>query len=285
MLAYSAIAENTLDEVDIIIDYLNMGFSVLSSQGDWFCYFINESNEEVLVRYLGSAEKLILPSSLGDNRLAVINDNAFAGNETLKSVEIPYSVYRIGDGAFQKCINLISVNIPYSVREIADIGIFAACISLEQIIVDKGNDYYCDIDGVLYTKDKLKLCAYPAGRTAKSYDILDGTVEIGDFAFSCASKLRHVTIPSSVTTLGNLSFCDTYIESISIPNGIISIGERAFSYCSEIKTIYIPDSVISLGTQAFTHCDSLEHVSIPQSLSNTAVYTVDRRNLLQIRDK
>ena len=52
------------------------------------------------------------------------------------------------------------------------------------------------------------------------------------------------------------------ITTVTIGNGVTSIGEQAFSYCDSLTSITIPDSVTSIGMQAFSSCDSLTSVTI-----------------------
>lgn len=68
------------------------------------------------------------------------------------------------------------------------------------------------------------------------------------------SKVTSVTIPNTVTTIGDYAFsrCQ-YQFSINIPNSVTRIGESAFAY-SPINSINIPNSVTSIGKSAFLDC-------------------------------
>ena len=74
---------------------------------------------------------------------------------------------------------------------------------------------------------------------------------IGKSAFY-ESNLTSVTIPNSVTSIGDCAFigCKSLI-SASIPSGVISIGDHAFSGCTSITSVTIPRSVVSIGLEAF----------------------------------
>jgi len=72
----------------------------------------------------------------------------------------------------------------------------------------------------------------------------------------------HVVIPEGVTSIGEKAFayCES-LESITIPDSVASIGDGAFYYCSSLETITFGDSVVSFGDNIFQRCDSLEKIN------------------------
>jgi len=58
------------------------------------------------------------------------------------------------------------------------------------------------------------------------------------------------------------------VSSITIPNGVTSIGDYAFFYCMSLTSITIPSSVTSIGSGAFTGCTSLASITIPSSVTS-----------------
>jgi len=73
---------------------------------------------------------------------------------------------------------------------------------LEKIIVDKKNNKYCDIDGVLFSKDKEKLLLYPRNKSDETYKVPAGTKIIYSYAFQNAQKLKKVYIPNTLEYMG-----------------------------------------------------------------------------------
>ena len=55
---------------------------------------------------------------------------------------------------------------------------------------------------------------------------------------------------------------------VVIPEGVTSIGYRAFYYCSSLTSIVIPESVTSIGDSAFYGCSSLSSVVIPENVTS-----------------
>ena len=124
--------------------------------------------------------------------------------------------------------------------------------------------------GALYTADGLKLIKGPKHET--SYTIKQGTVIIGDGAFSGCYDLQSINIPDSVTSIGDRVFiwCH-YLQSINIPDSVTSIGDEAFKECESLQSINIPDSVTSIGCGAFNGRRSLIKIDI----CNKNYYTQD----------
>ncbi|MDY5736746.1 MAG: leucine-rich repeat protein, partial [Candidatus Onthomorpha sp.] len=105
-----------------------------------------------------------------------------------------------------------------------------------------------------------------------SVTIPNSVTSIGEFAFSYCSSLTSVTIPNSVTSIGNTAFYCSGLTSITIPNSVTSIGNNAFLGCSGLTSITIPNSVTSIGEWAFAQCSSLTSVTIGNSVTSIGDY-------------
>ena len=169
--------------------------------------------------------------------LTSIGMNAFCGCSSLTSIELPSGLTSIGSSAFFGCSGLTSISIPSGVTSIGD-SAFSRCSGLTSINLSVDNTEYISIDGVLYSKDKTKIIAYPCGKSATSYEILESVTSICNSAFSGCSGLTSISIPSGVTSIGSSAFSRcSELTSISIPSGVTSIGNSAFSGCRRLKTI------------------------------------------------
>lgn len=97
----------------------------------------------------------------------------------------------------------------------------------------------------------------------KSVSLPNSLTEIGDFAFLC-SKLTSVVIPDNVTTIGNWAFSDSELTSVKLGKNVTELGFRAFA-STKITSIELPDSLKKIGAQAlFT--DKLDSITIPKSV-------------------
>jgi hypothetical protein len=81
--------------------------------------------------------------------------------------------------------------------------------------------------------------------------------------------LTNITIPLGVTSIGDGAFsgCDG-LTSIIIPDNVTSIGNFAFRECTGLTSITIPDSVTSIGDEAFRECTGLSSITIPDSVTS-----------------
>ncbi|WP_461256722.1 leucine-rich repeat domain-containing protein [Treponema sp. R80B11-R83G3] len=133
---------------------------------------------------------IVIPAQIGGVTITAIGEGAFSG-QGLTSVTIPNSVTTIGAGAFSSN-SLTSVTIPNSVTSIGK-GAFSENSNLTAINVAEGNTVYSSQNGVLYNKAKSVLVSWPAKKTPVS--IPSSVTSIGDGAFS-ANGLTSVTIPN-----------------------------------------------------------------------------------------
>ena len=187
------------------------------------------------------------------NSVTTIEPAAFQFCSGLTSVTIPNSVTSIEEYAFYGCSSLTSVTIPQSVTYI-NLNPFGNCVNLTYIKVDNKNNYYISVNGVLYNKDMSLLICYPAGKTDVSFSIPNSVTSFGT-AFQGCRKLNSVTIPNSVTSIEERAFYDCRrLTSVTIPNSVTSIGWRAFSYCI-LKDVYcyaekVPETDYSAFSQS-----------------------------------
>ena len=93
------------------------------------------------------------------------------------------------------------------------------------------------------------------------------SIEIATFR-GCAS-LTSITIPNSVTNIGESAFEDcTNLVNITIGDSVVSIEAQAFSGCTSLTNFTIPDSVTSIERFAFYRCLNLSSITIPNSVTS-----------------
>lgn len=82
------------------------------------------------------------------------------------------------------------------------------------------------------------------------------------------SKINGVT----VETIGHAAFEKSAVTSVTIPDSVTAILDRAFANCSQLTNISIPNSVTSIGFSAFEHCTRLKSITLPSSLRNISMF-------------
>ncbi|MBQ9477351.1 MAG: leucine-rich repeat protein [Bacteroidales bacterium] len=95
---------------------------------------------------------------------------------------------------------------------------------------------------------------------------------IGESAFR-GCKATSISIPEGVTTLGKWSIgvC-SLLERVSLPSTLTTIGIGAFNYCPLLDNVSIPASVVSIGDNAFDNCTGLTSISIASGPTSIGPY-------------
>lgn len=83
-----------------------------------------------------------------------------------------------------------------------------------------------------------------------------------------ASNIRTVSVSEGVTSIGCNAFCRCdNVTAIDIPDGLTSIGAGAFSQCNKLTEITMPDSITYIGGGAFFRCSGLTKIGLSNSLT------------------
>ena len=258
------------------------------------------------------------------NGVTNIGNYAFSGCSSLTSVKIPNSVTSIGSYAFEGCSSLTNIEIPYSVTDIGnyifkDAKIFY--LARTEINLPNLLKRAKDNEDILYSNDiVLKNCYFSEdeqkvvlndsnqkgtisikegklsgldiiivnsrwdiseGGDESVIAILDneGTLTIsgrGNMkSYSCSWReseqklIKKVIINEGIISIGDDAFfwCSN-LTSITIPESVTSIGNSTFRWCSSLTNIKIPDSVTSIGDSAFERCNSLTSITIPEGVTS-----------------
>ncbi len=146
--------------------------------------------------------------------------------ETVKYKGKTYRVTEINWAAFWNYVKLKTVHLPNSIKHIDNCAFFK-CYELENI------------------------------------NFPDSLERIGVRAFAY-SKLRHVELPSSLTTF---SFDDCkHLESVKLPENLKHLERWAFGGCTSLKEITLPETLEEIDEKAFVDCKSLKDIYLPENL-------------------
>jgi hypothetical protein len=119
--------------------------------------------------------------------------------------------------------------------------------------------------------------SFAGNRIINSVEIPEGVTYIGNYAFVNCRNLAYITLPSSLTFIGESFFADSGLRSIVIPEGVTTIGRNAFSGCTRLSSISLPSTIVVIDYLAFNNCTYLTTINIPDSVTSIQ-FSVDAFN-------
>ena len=196
--------------------------------------------------------KIVIPDEYEGVPVTKINDFSVVNLEYTTEITIGKNVKEIGPWAMENNQHVTAFN------------------------VDDNNEFFCDVDGVLFTKDMKTLLFYPLAKDVvdtkdengndiqiSEYTIPDGVETIRTKAFYKCGKIAKVVIPDSVKNIEEKAFfrCSS-LNDLTLSQNVEVIGKDAFGFCSAISEINIPSTIKQIDTYAFYNCTSLLTINV-----------------------
>lgn len=157
-----------------------------------------------------------------------VGAHALRNFDNVTEIRMPDSLKRIGSFAFAECGSLTELNITAGVEWI-ETGISWNSQNLSAFHVDEGNEWYNDIDGVLFSESGADLIAYPLGRTDDTYEIPSTVRSIGTAAFENEWDLTSVVLNEGLQFIRDSAFCGIKLTELVIPMTVKHIEGWAFN--------------------------------------------------------
>ena len=181
---------------------------------------------------------------------------------------------------------------------------FYSCWALQNIEVDENNPNYCDVDGVLYNKDKTEILCYPCDHDEYLRQKYGYERELyrDEVTPEYERDIQTYVVPSTVKKLGEMCFNYANLRAIYLPEGLETIETLAvfklhervdqwgttpslhsiFTYKSAdvadphfttqeaLGEVYLslPEGLKFIGSDAFSYNQALQYVYIPSSVTS-----------------
>ena len=180
---------------------------------------------------------------------------------------------------------------------------FYSCWALQNIEVDENNPNYCDVDGVLYNKDKTEVLCYPCNhdeylrqkygydaepfsadvtpeyeRDIQTYVVPSTVKKLGEMCFNYAN-LRYIYLPEGLETIETLAVFklherkDEWSNTPSLMNiytyKATDIADPHFTSQEALGEVYLslPEGLKYIGSDAFSYNQNLQYAYIPSSVT------------------
>lgn len=192
-----------------------------------------------------------------------IGDNAFRECLGLRKLTIPSGVILIGESAFSDCRSLTNIVLGDTLTNITR-RVFSGCNALRDIQVDPLNPTYSSVNGILLDKSQRVLVAFPEGRS-EGFILPDTVTSIGEDVLWRNTTLVELNIPNTVTNIGRGAFSFNSFLRVSIPGSVMVIQDNAFTWCGEMESLTLANGLRTIGHYAFGHCFKLKSLRIPDS--------------------
>lgn len=278
---------------------LSMYFSIRTVQNETFEYEKNDTGY-TLTKFsnTGFIRELDI-----DYASSISYDEGNSDPETNFNVDKDNSIKVTSVGPYAlNCDGTVKViNIGADVEYI-DSKAFYSCWSLERIEVDENNPYYCDIDGVLYNKDKTVVMNYPCNHDQYLREKHGISEELNRVTSTeeYRQKIQTYVVPSTVETIGELAFAYVNLREIYLPEGLRRVETLGFfklhepgewSNTPSLDNIYsykadgvdntaltdkealgeiylsLPEGLEFIASDAFSYNQVLSYLYIPESVN------------------
>lgn len=262
-IAKNAFADTDLTKITIGAALENIGYNAFANNDSlaelvWnatSAETIYEQSSASLVRAIFNGCGKLATVTVGDN-VESLPDYFLPDNTLIKKIELPDGILAVGDSAFNGCTSLAQITNADDLKTIGqdaftDTPWFTA---------------YLKQDGLIYLGSILYV--YNGDMPADTQiTVKEGTTAIANGAFNKQSNLTSVVLPNGLTSIGDRAFAGTSLTQVTIPASVTDIGSEAFNDAKKLASVTFNEGLKTIGDSAFDGCSLLNTVALPNSLT------------------
>lgn len=192
----------------------------------------------------------------------IIRNNAIHNNMYLSSLVVPDACEVVEDSAIYSCGDLTTIHLGKNVKEFgAANGI--NCYDLLCFSVDDDNTAYRTEDGILYSFDGTILLRCPMAHSNnknKTFTVPDEVAKIGDYAFCGFKAADAFELHDGLLEIGRYAFDASSLISLNLPQNVSEVSEGLCKDASYLYSAYLPKSIKVIHPKAFAGCKSLKNI-------------------------
>lgn len=196
--------------------------------------------------------------------IETIGYGAFDSNKLIRTVALPASVKELSTRAFADCRNLETVQLNEGLEVIGH-NVFSGCTNLKYLVmpdslkeVEANAFYETHFSEPIYNRSGTGFHHYPNGRTENEFTIPQGVKRLFAGSFFNNTALKEVVLPEGLETIDRRAFLDTKIRQITIPSSVKKIENSAFWKCPELETVNLLCDEAAVEPGAFFQCPKVQ---------------------------
>ena len=213
----------------------------------WFRYVVNGNKCTIYPNNIPEKYDLVIPAEIGGYKVTDLGD--FSKN-VFETVNIQAEIEKIPDSCFWDNDNLKQITFPNTLKTIGN-GAFCSC----------------ELLGDVAFPDSLEYIGDSAFAACPILNITHWSTSLKNFGWMTfnESGLKKVVLPNNIEDIGT-AFYSTGIENITLPSTLTGELSMAFSQCYELKNIVLPEGITKLSSGAFENCEKLSYIYIPDTV-------------------
>ena len=269
-----------------------------------------------LTKYIGTSENVVLPEDFKGHEYT-IDENAFKGVSTVKTIDAPAGVVSVHQNAFKDCTSTI-----IAVRGSVELIKCVPIANLQYVEVISGNmnafSYFLseapELVEAKLDVDTVSSYAFANCPKLQKVTLGDNVETIGDYAFRNCESFKELHIGAGLSRIGssllsgvegaglyvesaatlcnisgygshwlaidNLYVDGTLTRDLTVPSGVYAIANNAFKFCSAIDTIAFSNGLETVGEYAFSSSE-IKRISFSQGLTSIGRYAFSETKNLE----